>query len=353
MKGNNMTDVPAVSEKNKKNEILDAYYDVLEELKKSKQKKPREEKQKKEELALVESINSISTDSIINGLANLRLNIGSFLEELEKNLLDKHREYADIQKAITLSKNELNEVHEINIETDSLSALIIAQKEQKQTFELEIADKQKVLENEISHVKTEWELEKKEYEWKTKEEHKREQLERKREQEEYEYNKKIDRMKDSDTYEANKAELEKELHTLRQNVEDELEEREGVVFRRENEFETLKKEVESFPNTLREAIDETKQTTEEKVKGELHFKMELSEKEMEGTKKLYEQKIEALEVKISEQEKQIEQLLIKSDHAGVQVQDIAVKAIEGASQRQNFGGFIDMSQKKMQTAQQD
>jgi len=54
-------------------------------------------------------------------------------------------------------------------------------------------------------------------------------------------------------------------------------------------------------------------------------------KEVEGERKLNQQIIAALEKKIKEQEELIHQLTEKANEAGRQVQDIAIKAIEGAS----------------------
>ena len=59
--------------------------------------------------------------------------------------------------------------------------------------------------------------------------------------------------------------------------------------------------------------------------------MDLFKKETEGQVKLLQQTIVSFEKKIVEQEKQIEFLGTRAEHAGKQVQDIALKAIEGAA----------------------
>jgi len=57
----------------------------------------------------------------------------------------------------------------------------------------------------------------------------------------------------------------------------------------------------------------------------------------EGERKLNKQVVSALEAKIKEQEAYIRQLTQKTDQAGQQVQNIALKAIEGASSQRIFG----------------
>ena len=53
--------------------------------------------------------------------------------------------------------------------------------------------------------------------------------------------------------------------------------------------------------------------------------------------------IVALEMKISQQDQQIQALTEKANQAGVQVQDIAVKAIEGASRQRFYPPYSEKS----------
>lgn len=68
----------------------------------------------------------------------------------------------------------------------------------------------------------------------------------------------------------------------------------------------------------------------DEVQQQLRFEIEIERKEREGEKLLSEQIIASFRTKISEQEKQVEQLNQQVDSSGRQVQDIAIKAVEGA-----------------------
>ncbi len=68
----------------------------------------------------------------------------------------------------------------------------------------------------------------------------------------------------------------------------------------------------------------------EKETGRVRHEKKLSAKEVEGDRKLSQQTIGALEKKLEEQEEQIRRLTQRADEATLQVQNIAVKAIEGA-----------------------
>lgn len=89
---------------------------------------------------------------------------------------------------------------------------------------------------------------------------------------------------------------------------------------------------------VNKAIDKTKIETEEAVKKQYQFEMQLSQKELEGEKRLYEQKVSSFLEKIKEQDNLIKTLTARVDQSGKQVQDIAIKAVEGASALKVFSG---------------
>jgi hypothetical protein len=64
---------------------------------------------------------------------------------------------------------------------------------------------------------------------------------------------------------------------------------------------------------------------------ESYNESELTLREIDGERKLNKQMVLSLETKIKEQQEQIRQLTQKANEAGLQIQSIAVKAIEGAS----------------------
>lgn len=339
-----MTKVPEVSEKNKKNEILDAYNALLKEMKEQKKHAPKQKEElvKKHEEKALKVASTLSQEEIIKTLASVKVQVGKSLDQLEEKLIERYREYMDLETAIDTARRNLEEIHSISVEAESLAALVQCQQETKDEFEVEMEEKREELEYEIAETKRQWEIEQEEQVWKRKEELNRQQIEQKREEEEYKYQQKIMKQKDSDAYQANKLALEKELEEKREQVERELTSREQMVAEKEERFDELSTKVESFPEQLQKAIAETRKETTEKVQRDLQFKMELSQKEMEGERKLFQQRIESLESKIKEQEQQINQLTQATNKAGQQVQSIAVKAIEGASFRGNVGGFVEV-----------
>lgn len=309
--------VEAISEKSKKSEVLAAYRDLVEELKEAKdvQQHPKPEEKK-----VIEKSSNLSCDGIITSLAETKLKISKNLESLETHLLDEYKKFADLQKSIELLKKELEELHDITYQAEALSALIETQKRFKDETDQEVNDTREAFEEEMIKKRAAWEEEKAAV-----------AKEREREEETYSYELTLKRKKEKDLYEEKKQLLEKELDEKVKKTTQALEARESQIAEKEVELETLRTQVTHFPEKLQEAIEKTRIETEEAVKKQYQFEIELGRKEIEGEKRLYEQKVASFLEKIKEQDSLVKSLSTKVDQSGKQVQDIAVKAVEGAS----------------------
>ncbi len=76
-----------ISIKNTKNEILDAYCELLEQIKKNKKSNKQEEKIIVDRKSTVSEAAKHSADDFIQGLANLKLIINRLFKDLEDQLL--------------------------------------------------------------------------------------------------------------------------------------------------------------------------------------------------------------------------------------------------------------------------
>lgn len=311
-----------VSEKSKKSEVLAAYHDLLDELKEVNQSPS---KPKQEEKKAIEKSSELSCDGIITSLAETKLKISKNLESLEVQLLNEYKKFSDLQKSIEASKKELEELHDITYQAETLAALIETQKRFKEETNQEINEAREAFEEEMTKKKAAWEEEKAAT-----------SKEKAREEETYSYELALNRKKEKDLYEEKKQQLEKELNEKIRQTTQSLELRESQIAEKENELKSLREQVAQFPEKLQEAIDKAKIETEEAVKKQYQFEMQLNQKELEGEKRLYEQKVESFLEKIKEQENLIKTLTARVDQSGKQVQDIAVKAVEGASILKTF-----------------
>lgn len=331
-----------ISAKSTKNEILEAYNDLLKKIQEDKPLDRLAEKKKEGDKEIVKAASQNSIEKIVKGLAEIKLDIGNVLDTLEEKLITEYKKLTELQQAIGIEQKELDEIHEIKVNADSLAALMQAQKEKRSLFEKEMEETKNSFESEMTQKRLSWKKEQEDYEISKKERDAKIKKERDREEEEYNYNLQMTRKKDNDIYEAKKAALEKELNERRVTVEKELNdkkvalekelsERQAMLSSKEKEFEDLKTQVEEFPKKLEKVIKDTEKSVIESIETKYKHEAELFAKEAEGEKRLNQQLISALETKIKEQEEYVRQLNKKADEAGRQVQNIAIKAIEGAA----------------------
>lgn len=321
-----------ISEKSKKNEILAAYEDLLKKVSQENQASHQQTIIREKEEALVQNAASITEDKIVKKLADVKINVGQALDALEQELTEEHKKLHDIRTAIAIESRNLEEVHEIRKNADSLAALLLAQKESKLRFEKEMAD-----------VRAKWEHEKEQIAIEQKEYNENQQKQRARQKEEYTYAFELAKKKDIDAFEQKKELLERELAQTKIETLEVLQEREAAIQAKEEDFIRYKKQVEQFPAELEKSIKATQKEVQDTISREYEQRIALDKVEYTSERKLNQQIISTLQLKIKEQDDIIKQLTHKTDLAGQQTQEIALKALESASKMRFLGSVEDKS----------
>jgi hypothetical protein len=319
------------SEKNTKNEILKAYNDLLKKVQEEKTTDRKTEKKREEEKEVITHAGEITVEGVVNRLAALKLDIGKSLEDVEDKLTTEYKRFAELRQAVEIEKKNLQEIHEITLCADSLVTLLRAQKEKKIEFEQEIEEEKHGFEEEMEQRRLEWKKEQDSMDLAIKERKIRTEKDRKQEEDDYLYNTQKKRKLEEDTYISKKASQEKELAEKKQQFERDSADRERAIVEREKEYQELKIKAETFPQTLQKAITETEVRITGAIEIKYKHQADLLTKEIEGERKLNQQMVSTLEAKIREKDELIKQLTLKVNDSGKQVQDIALKAIEGAT----------------------
>src|SRR5665648_522900 len=328
--------------KNTKNEILSAYEDALKKIQNLKTAEPKQVQEEKQQQEVVKKASGNTTEGIVNGITALKLNVAKELDKLSELLTSEYKKLEDIQSAMRLEKQNLEELYQLSANADSLAAMLQAQKEKKALFEVEMTDRRSAfdekmkadklgfdekIKNESESFETSmrsqkelWKTEQQKWTEQQKELKEKNEKDRKREEEEYVYNLKLTRKKESDLYEENKASLEKTLAEKKTNFDKEIAQREAEVVAAENELKELRTKNASFPSETEKAVTVAVKNVTEKLQAEFRFEKELTAKQTEGELKLKEQTIETLKSKIKDME--------------ASVKDIAMKAIESSGKMQ-------------------
>ena len=329
-----------LSTTNTKQEMLDTYNDLLAQMedKRESDATPEQKIVEKATKQVVAVADALTADTIISEISGLKAEVGKVLTNLSDRLEQEAGRYDAVKKAIIEKEKELAEIYEIQKAASSLSALIEAQNLKKEEFEADMAERKDALTSEIEETRQEWQKERAQRTADIKEQDAADAKKRAREKEEYDYNLQRERQTVKDAFEKEKASLEEEKERLereislrREQSDREFSEREQAIARQEQELADLRARVAAYPKELESTVAREVKLAVDKVQIEAKFKLELLQKEFEGERNVLESKIASFEVQVKEQSARISNLGEQIEKSYVQVQAIAVKAVEGSA----------------------
>jgi len=323
-----------LSTKQTKAEMIKAYNELLKKLEEKAETalpEKKVEQQKKIEKEVVAKASTYTVESIVRDLADLHLGVGKAFSGLSEQLVGEANKLKEIQQAIAVQRANLEELHDIHLAADTLSALVREHEERRQTFEAEMEEREETFRLEMERRKAEWKKEQEGYELARKEKEAELKKLRQREEEEYLYNLALQRKKEKDAYEEEKKNLLASLEEVRVNQEKTLGERDASILAREKQLDELTKKVESFPAELSKAVKETETAAYKKAADQARIEAQLAAKDVETERRVAELRIKTLEATVKQQEEKLQRLMQELTDANEKVQNIAVKAIEGAS----------------------
>jgi hypothetical protein len=321
--------------------MLEAYSGILKQLEAQREAELKPEKKLEEKKAkeVIQVAESLSSEGVAREISTLKIEAGKMLAQISDRLEEEIQKFKAVQNAIALKEKELHELYEIERSAVTLAALIESQNQKRQAFEFEMAEKKEASSREIETLRAQRDQEKKEYEEEIKERDTIDKKRREREKEEYEYSFKREQKLAKDKFEDEKAKLEKEIQIKKQQMESELKEREKVIAEKEEELNELRKKVSAFPKEMEMGIAKAVKEATEKLTVEAKNREELQKREFVGEKNVLTTRTESLEKIVKEQSEQIVKLTQQLEKAYQQVQEIAVKTIEGSSTIKSFANL--------------
>jgi hypothetical protein len=346
--------------KSTKAEILQAYEELaqeqatlkseLEQAKKEKSststftetKKPEPKQEQKPAMNQQRSIQQKMNDTIAN-LTKIQLGFGSAANELSEQLSTKAGHLAEITTSVNNEVEQLKQLHNLEISEDILDTLIQTYDENSKTYHEEYNERYEVLSQEILDLKNTWKKEQEEHYELIRERDENLTKTRDRDEAEYKYNLDLQRKLASDEYEQEQKLLNRELEELQQQTEKQWIEREKAIADREKEFAELQAKVEAFPSEKETAIKKATEEGKGIASYQAKVKADLYAKEVEGQKRFYEQRLESLQQTIATQETRLQNLSNQLESALKQVQDLAVKAIEGTANINSYQAIKEIA----------
>jgi hypothetical protein len=279
----------------------------------------------------------------IESLMKIQLGFGSAANELSEQLTARASKLAEIKQVVTDETQQLKSLHNLEIAEDTLDNLIQTYEENAKAYQDEYHRENETRSQEIQTLVNTWQKEQEEHKRIIKDRNENLSTTRQRESIGYKYDLELQRKLNMDEYEQVQKGLYKQLEEFEQESQKKWAEREKLISEREKQFEEYKAKVEAFPKDKEAAI---KKATEE-GKGIAYYqakiKSDLLNREVEGQKRFYQQRLQSLEQTISNQETRIQNLSKQLESALKQVQDLAVKAIEGSSSVNSYQAMKEIA----------
>ena len=322
-----------ITPKSTKNEILDAYESLLKTVKEQKREAPQKVQEEQQNRQIVKKSGELSNEQIIKDIANQKISISSALDKVADLMVEKFREFSQLQDAISIQQAQVKELYQISVQTESLEALIAAHKDQKLKFESDMAASRSSFETDLTTRKESWKAEQALYEKNRKEQDEQVKKDRKREEEEYQYNQKITRKKEEDAYAEKKQKLDRDLIEKKASFEKEIAVREARIESAEVELADLRQRAAQFTGQLDQAVKQAEKLLKEKMEMEFKHQSEMAGQKAESEQKLKDQMIVSLRDKIKEQDLLIRHLTEKTTSAEASMKEIAIKALDSSTMR--------------------
>ena len=316
-----------------KKELLTAYKELQKQLQERRETeaKPEEKIKEKKDKEAVQVAEELSTEGVGREVGNLKSEVSKILGELSDKIDEEIGKFRQVKKAVEVKEQELAEIYEIEKAASTLSALLEAQKQKREQFDADMAQRKEELEAEIESAREEWEAEQETHEAENKERDAAEKKARDREAEEYKYRLARDKQLAKEEFEYDKAKMERDFQLQKEEKEKDLTAREKAVAEREAELQQLSEKVGAFPKELDAAVARAVKETTARLTQEAETREELLKKDAEAESKVLASRIESLQETVKAQAAQIAKLSAQIEKSYGQVQDIAVKAIEGSA----------------------
>ncbi|MEH2242555.1 hypothetical protein [Nostoc sp.] len=311
-----------------KQQLMQAFQQIIIQRKKleSKIATKQEEVEKAKSQGILQAASTYTIDSIVKGLADLQLEFGSILNVLSEKLAQENSKLDELNRAIEIETQRLQELQQIRVIADTLDILSQEHQGKLKTLEQDTINKREALEKEITIRRKEWQKEQAEYEEKLQAYNDLLAKNRQQEQEESQYELETIRKLNTDSYEAIKHQQQREIPENSPNKQKDWAEREKIFAERQPIFADYQQKVATFPNELEEAVKKAREEAIKETSQKTKIEADLFDKEWSANKQSYELRIQSLEETIKKQSEQIEGIYAQLQTALKQAQELAMRA---------------------------
>ena len=263
---------------------------------------------------------AVTVEAVVQGIADLSLQVSKALGDVSARLVAEVERLTTLREAAAIEQRELERLHKIDIVATSIGQLLQDQAAKKQALEAQMATERAA-----------WDAETAERERAGREDEESLKKQRQREADDYEYRKVLERKKAQDKYDEEQRLRDRQNREKHEALEKSWQEREAALKAREDEVAQLRKDADTFPKRLAQEVERAVNEARRQADQQFEQRLLIASKDADADKRVAELRVKTLEETVAHQTEQLAALQKQVDEAKQQVQEIALKAIEGAS----------------------
>lgn len=346
--------------KSTKQEILEAYGELAQELKNLKERGPAaaparaaapEAAPAAPSAPAAQENSPVNFDDLTRDLDSIRTRFGDASSTLQQQLLRESGRLENLRSEIAGYTEHLKTLHAIEVGDDTTRELVRRYLDTQRSADEAFAARKRKVEEELEGRKAGWRKQQEERARSVTETDAAGKLARTREADEYGYATTRARTADADALAQEKKRLQAELDGLQEVKTIQWNEREQAIAAREQEYADLKAKSVAYPKELEAATNKAEAEGMAIARRQSKIASDLALKDFEGKKKVQELKIGELEAASKKQDEQILELSKQLATALKQAQDLAIKAIDGASNSTSFAAVKEIALEQAKTSQ--
>ena len=279
-----------------------------------------EEVERQKEAEIRQAALGVTVDGTVEQISRLGLEVCRALSGISEKLTEEVSRLTTLRAAVELERKELERLHKIDLAATALDQLVQEYAKQKEQLEAEMEAQRAVWTENVASA----ERERKEQEDALKKQ-------RQREIDDYEYKKNLERKRAQDKYDEELRLQEKKNQERQEALEKSWAQREAALRDQEGELQRLKQEAAEFAARLEREVQRAAAEAAKDARQQVEQQALLARQEAESDRRLAELRIKTLEDLLARENSQISDMQKQLDEAKRQVQEIALRAIEGAS----------------------
>ncbi len=343
-----------ITPRSTKSEILSAYNALNKELRALRAKKaaaPAPQKALPPSPEEILANKELSMADIIGRLRGLTTHIGDSASSLQAELTTEATTLEQLRAQAETVTTELATLHGIEVTEQSLTELIARYADNREAADTELTARTDAFEVELAAQRDAWTKDQHQHATTVREAQEEQAKADERDAQEYAYDRELRLAQQADARAQAEQQFGREQAALREQAAQAWAEREKLLHAREQEAIELTAKAEAFEGERTAAVKKAEGEGTGIAKRQAKTRGDLTRKDNEAVRRVSELKVESLQQTIGKQEGQIEELSRQLEGARKQTTELAVKAIDGASNASSFAAIKEIALEQAKNTQ--